>query len=438
MVKETFKGVWLRWPKDRKNRQFTAYVVEPRAYNKKRHRAIFVAALDRLLNVGQVALSDTGGWSDESQPIKFDLLTFPEAFLTRSELVDFLRKIGGNSAIGCVHVGLAGDNSSNHLFSASQLVELVEELKKLPGVCAEDLVAFSSWISLPERTGRYNVACLFTVDNKGETRVCLHPKVIRSKFEVSGLSEKHMEEADFLSLVTLQQEENKLLSVTIQPLICSDGLQATTDKPGMRPMEALTSHPTAFSDGLPDHVDIVSLALCTPQEDEFDTGGGSGASGERVWHQLFRKTFQDAPSDDRFMRHHFSTFIMANFTDIPLANGTKGGGLSGSFIPVPPSSNEYPDYVGSQFWARAGNSKEYGWRRMSAEMLGCLGYIATLRSRFAEKVELASMFGFTIQRLPRDSSQWAPDIGGLAEYRLMRAVEDSEFKISFEERGAAK
>ena len=48
-----------------------------------------------------------------------------------------------------------------------------------------------------------------------------------------------MEEATLLTVVTLRPTDKKYLTVTIQPLLCSDMLHLGTDRGQSRPLEAL-------------------------------------------------------------------------------------------------------------------------------------------------------------------------------------------------------
>lgn len=404
MKKEKFKCSWLRWKIEKDRRTFRVYVVEPKEYSPEFHNTIFLAALRSFLNP-KISKIETPENTYQTMPEKFDLITFPEAFLTNNELIDFISSISGLSGIGCIHVGLKPSESKTHLFCATELLELVSKLQKIPEVNSCDLMPFFEWAKEQEPSSMFNIACLFTIDVNDKIRVCLHPKVVRSKFEVSGLHEKNMQEADYLTLVTLEPQDNTVLAMTLQPLICSDALSIPTDRPNCQPLNSINAHGNCFKDGMPDHIDIVSLTLCTPQQ---------ATSNGAIWHNQFRESFQKAASDDSYFRHHYSTFVLSNFSKTP---DNRIGGLSGAFIPVPLPRIESPDFISYLCWASEEDGADYRWLpTTNLNPKQTLGYIASLAPSRRASEEPASMIGFTILRLPRDSSPWRPEAKGLCDF----------------------
>ena len=253
--------------------------------------------------------------------------------------------MGGLDSFGCVHVGLRPSATDpNHLFLAKQLRELVKELKLVPTILHADLESFCAWLDEQSDDLRFNIGCLFTLDAHQRVRVCLHPKLVQSKYEVSPLPEQNMEEANLLTVVTLRPVNKRLKTVVIQPLLCSDALHLSTKRSDSRPLEALQSDAGCLGDDPPDHIDIVSVATCTPQVPDPT----SKAPYYRTWHNEFKKTFDRAASDDDpLARHRFATFVLSNFQMMPTGDP---GGLSGAFIPVPLGNSPFPDYVALSCW----------------------------------------------------------------------------------------
>lgn len=82
----------LQWTIDKQSRDFRVYVVQPARYDPITHAEIFDACLRSL-----VGLDDSG-----FEPEPFDLLTFPEAFITANVLCSALSKSAELSLRGCV------------------------------------------------------------------------------------------------------------------------------------------------------------------------------------------------------------------------------------------------------------------------------------------------------------------------------------------------
>lgn len=408
------------WRVIRSARTFRVYVVEPKEYRPETHGNIFNAAINALVSGPEATPIDP--YVVASAPLSrdpFDLMTFPEAFLPQDEFLTALRQISTLDSIGCIHVGLRPAKAvDRHLFSVHEVRELVSSLYTTPDVNTSDLDAFSDWLRCQSEDRKFNLGCLFTIDSEHELRLCLHPKVVRSKFEVSPLHENHMTEADLLTLVMLLPADNSFLSVILQPLLCSDALHLDTDRPQAWPLEGVNNNSGCFGDTPPDHVDIVSVATCTPQQDQVTSLG----KPYRTWHQEYLNSFTRAASE--LPRHYYSTFVLANFQTVP---GPAGGGLSGCFIPVRLSSADFPPFVTNCSWGRFPDSINR-WstpddRTATSKDWSSLGYVASLDSVTMGNLAPAYMLGFTIQRLPRDSTRWRlPQ--GLVDFQLRTAVDE--------------
>ena len=192
------------------------------------------------------------------------------------------------------------DDSGSHLFKVIEIKKLIKNLKNLSKKISKDTAAFARWIAAQNPAHLFNIGCIFAFDVDGDLRVCLHPKVVPSRFEKSPLPEAHMEGADFITLITLYPADKQYFSITIQPLICSDVLSLGTDRSGDGPMEAVNRSAGCFGDQPPDHVDVVSVATCTPQPE------GKTRDGViyREWHEQFQNSFKGAAQNPNFARHH--------------------------------------------------------------------------------------------------------------------------------------
>lgn len=351
----------------------------------------------------------------------FDLITFPEAFLPANRLVAALEAFVALPSLGCVHVGLRPSTEPNHLFTVAELQSLVETLKAVANIEVSDFNEFAAWLENQTANKRFNVGCLFTIDSNQRLRICLHPKLQRSKFEFGMLEEDVMDEARLITIVTLKPTDKRLQSLTIQPLLCSDALLLNTDIPGSRPLEAVHLEAESFSDVPPDHIDVVSVAALTPQNEN--------KSGRyRTWKQSFRDSFERATTDPSLSRHRFAAFILSNFGQ-DLAQGPAG--LSGAYVPLKPSREKYPEFVSIACWGWPKNDHDLKWSTPIEDCAGWtnLGHIASLNTFSAGSDAGARMFGFTFAALPRDTSRWQPQppIGGYKVRIGDYAVDKSSF-----------
>ena len=230
-----------------------------------------------------------------------------------------------------------------------------------------------------------------------------------------------MEEGNLLTAVVLRPTNKNLKTIIVQPLLCSDALHLPTKRGGSRPLEAMQRDADCLGKKPPDHVDIVSVATCTPQVSEPSSKG----SGYRIWHNEFRKTFERAATDDSLGRHHFATFVLSNFP-VDACRGARRS-FSGAFIPVP-VRNKFPSYVTLSCHGWPKESAENRWSRPDEDCITdarwegrTRGYIAAL-SPISKPEAIARMFGFlAIHRLPRDQSLWSANEG--LTYCTLRVAE---------------
>ncbi len=397
-----FTCVHLEWPIQRSSRAFKVGVVEPRTYEPAAHADVFYKIVSDVLFPEQErveALDDHLA----RDPRPFDLVTFPEAFVPADALVRVLEFCREASPSGCFHTGLrptTGDD--RHLFRIPELRVLLEELGSAVDVDA-DLSPFREWVGRQSTGHVFNVGAVFAIDANGRVRVCLHPKMVKARAEVSARPELNMTEADLLTLLTLRPSNAQLLTVTMQPLLCSDVLDIETDRPEGAPMKAITRFAGGFALGVPDHVDIVSVPTCTPQK----WGVNRDGSEYREWPEQFRRSFESASASADLPRHHFSTFVLSNFRTL---DKSSRGGLSGVFLPIPPSPEAlHRDVVISAFGRQKGSENSNTWSKPSdkppKDWQG-RGFVAGLDALASPGDALARVFAFTIDHLPRTHSFW--------------------------------
>ncbi len=430
-LKNTFS-----WPMDRSSRTFRAFVVEPERYAPSDHGEIFIAALSSLISGRQPLLDEFDAVSVPLPLDGFDLLSFPEAFLPTGVLSDTLALIHQSGMQGCVHVGLRPSAAdANHLFTVAELIELLATLRAFDHLEQADLDAFQEWLKQQQPSLNFNVGCLFTVDIDGKVRVCLHPKLVRSKFEIGALPEDHMEEANLLTVVALRPSDKTFQTVHIQPLICSDALHLRTDRAGSRPLEALQNDANCLGEDAPDHIDIVSVVTCTPQPERIS----SKSVRYREWHDEFKESFVRATNDAGLGRHHHAVFVLSNFRSI---SADLQGGLSGAFVPAG-HERDIRGFVIS-CWGREEEDQPTSLRPPSSNRWStpedrikdwsdrC--YIASL-DPYAEAPEgiVARMFGFTLLQLPRQMLRWQTKLG-LVKCAVRTATRTPTQPLTFEAR----
>ncbi len=402
-----FSGTHLSWPVDRSTLPFSVQVVEPRRLRPEEHTAILNAVIEDLIS--PPALARDRFDAVLSQPVfrRYDLVTFPEAFATADALIDVASALAGQGPSGCLHVGLRPDVSGpTHLFDYESAHSLLNRLEALLDPTIGDLQGFREWLAGQHPRHVFNLGCVLAVDSSSRLRACLHPKLVRSKFEVDLISEKHMHEADLLTLITLVPSNLRLGTITLQPVICSDALNLETDRRTAPPIAAVTEHASCFQDA-PNHVDIVSVATCTPQPG----GITQNRTHYREWHAAFQNAFTAAASEPQCARHHFAAFVLSNYTDI---SDRSQGGLSGTFLPIPPGLDQVDPRLSISCWGRPSDKSRPNNRWSSPDddalkQWSNLGFVAGLEPSEPEKAEVARVLSFDIHRLPRETSRWRSD-----------------------------
>lgn len=413
-------GNHLIWPVVRTGRSFRIFIVEPSEYEPTRHKVIFSSTIRDMVQ-GETQLDDgfSLGQGSSTGADQFDLLTFPEAFLTLDVCLETLSTLPPITNFGCVHVGLRGScDDRTHLIPWRELDGFVRALKKIDNIVAADLNEFESWLAGQSQHDHFNIGCVFTLDANGKKRICLHPKMIPATVELSPLSENYMKEGNILTAITLEPSDKRFQTITIQPLLCSDALRLDTDRGG-RPMPGLTAHPECFVNHVPDHIDLVSVATCTPQLLKNSADGGTYLS----WHRQFLDAFVLAATDDDYSRHHFATFVLSNFHTI---YGAKPGGLSGAFLPTAVDGVTVPTNVVQMVYGKPNNGSEKRWSSpddaASSATWEIYGHLNYLQSTNPDPLDAARVLGFTVQRFPRHCSPWRRPPNGLTNYKLKTAA----------------
>jgi hypothetical protein len=428
-------GQILRWPVDKDSRSFHVFVVEPSRFDPTKHRAIFYGAVTTLLRP-EVKSQDIFR-TDETLPQieRFDLITFPEAFLPADDLVEALTRISSYDRLGCIHVGLRSSfDATSHLIGVEEFRCIIARLSEIAD--STDLQPITGWLDNQVASARFNVGCLFSIDVQGKLRVCLHPKMVRSQFEVSVVSDNNMTEGTLLSLVTLLPGSKKYLSVTLQPIICSDALLLDVDHIGRTPLNCINSDDAnSFTEPLPDHVDLVSVPACTPQQ-----VGGVTVERFRKWHEEFCATFERVGKGGAWHRHFHATFVIANFLAIPDTNASEPGvpgGLSGGFIPTPFGNDELPPFAQLSAFGKDQDDPNNRWSDPASKLQATFssrGYIAHLTPEVTDDI-VAKMLGFRITAFPRDTPQWRKgNPSTLAQFDLRTGRYDASGSVYFTRR----
>jgi hypothetical protein len=429
-VATSFDAVHHQWRMQRRSRTFEVRVVEPHAYAPEKHGRLFLDVVNAILNPEPTRILKLGEYAPDPRQDTFDLVTFPEAFVPASTLAEVLSQLVGYAPLGCFHLGLRPSNDpTQHLFSRKELVALVDNLAAIAPSIRGDVGAFRPWLEAQSSKDLFNVGCLFGVDASGVVRVCLHPKLVASDLEISALPERTMREANLLTLVTLWPSEPQLLSVTVQPLLCSDALGLPTDRPGADPLEAVTSFAAAFGEHPPDHVDIVSVATCTPQPSTATERGT-----QREWHNRFRDAFRRTAEGPGCRRHRFAVFALANYDLI----GEQAAGLSGVFLPVTPRDLSFPPVLAFSVWGRPKDQYKANNRWSALDDVPIKwdgrGIIAYLRPNREPSDAEVKIFGFSLRQMPREHSLWAV-AETLSRCEVLFGVRDGEDRLRLERGG---
>lgn len=419
-----YRGSVHRWKTGRERRSFRVYVVEPFEYSPTEHDALFGIVLGHLAAPKVAPVKAHGDASAPLPPQAFDLLTFPEAFVSVNGLLESFRLVATLPSLGCVHVGLRPDAGRSHLFSVMQIRSMTDAIFEIDGIVRTDLDDFSNWLDEQEASSNFNVGCMFAVDTEGKLRICLHPKMVRSNFEFSALHESHLCEANLLTVVTLVPASAALRPVTIQPLLCSDALTLKTDVPMRWPMDGFNLSRECLGEAAPEDVDIVSVCTCTPQQRSRIESGAV-----RRWHEDFLRAFVRTVKELHF--HGRAVFVLANYTRI---SGELEGGASGAFLPVPSSrSKSYPEHV-TILSHRKDEDGQYEWSpldRTHPDKRADAHYTIGLDSAGFDDSSAVRVLGFTLAHIVRDGHPGAAD-GLIADLVLYQSDGDGHMVLAGE------
>lgn len=410
------RGVHHRWPLRRTSKAFRCGVVEPSIYAPSTHTDLFLAEMQRLQTPSFVGLD-----APEVPPAEpLDLITWPEALLPADTLVAVLEGLAQTPHFPCIHVGLRADGEPNtsHLFRHEQLLDLVARLRRLSPMIEADLGSFADWLAGAPLWGRYNVACLFFIDAEGDLRVCLHPKNTASPLELSGLPEETVYEANFTAIVTLTSTNRALFDVHIQPLICSDLLDLPRATQDFGPRVVINSDPERIGLDVPEHIDLVSVATCTPQAN--DSVGQRPPSP--VWQPHFRTAFLEPLTGGALIRHAWAVVVLANFRLVL----ERAGGLSGCYVPRPlPPAPHFGEFARVWSWGRDGGDRRWefldGGR--APKEWSSSAHLMTLEPTHIEREGAEDhLLAFTINRFPRNCGPMdtAPTLTNLTLTPLVR------------------
>ena len=409
------QGDHQQWEVARITRSLRVGLVEPAHYRPEAHAELFGSLVSTILRPNITEL-DPGG-ARLREPV--DLLTWPEAFLPAPSLVELLTFLIDQDSCPCVHVGLRPDATNDtHLFSHTRLQTLVVELRALSPTIHEDLAKFAGWLEGASPAGFYNVAAVFMVDAQHRLRVALHPKNTPAAVEISALAEHNLTQADFTLVVSLVPVgPGGAYRVNIQPLICSDFLDLQRDTHRLGPMAVLASSPEQVGPHAPEHIDLVSIAACTPQKNEAFPG-----SPERLaWQPRFREMLVSLMDSAAYGRHRDALVLLAN----PRRIGEKPAGLTGCFAPLPlPQPPQFDERTRIWSFGRLGNG-DNRWAPLheseaSKSAWSSLAHLVAVNPDQLSDPGGDYLFVFTIPSFPRDRTRRdaSPAISGVELHAL--------------------
>lgn len=164
-------GQLFDWTIERTEKDYRVVIVEPSFIEPANHGGLFNSVITALLTSEDAPISDLR----PNVPLfdRFDLVTFPEAFLPIDDFIRAIDVLSRLDRIGCIHVGLRPDQNDGHLFDKASILALLAQLRLIPAVELEDLNCVVSWIERQHDGKRFNLACLFTIDVGSKLRICL-------------------------------------------------------------------------------------------------------------------------------------------------------------------------------------------------------------------------------------------------------------------------
>lgn len=400
----------------RDSRSLRCFTVEAHFYRPSEHAAILFGAITKL----KAPTNEAYGTDEVPIPSSpFDFIVFPEVFLPSESLLLLATSLLGNGPTGCIHTGIRPDTTAQFLFTRDQTIELANALINL-GAVREDLAPVIQWMTKQKVSSYFNLGAVVAVDADGELRAVLHPKVLRSKFELSVFPDGNMTEAKFLTLIKLVPSEPTILPVILQPLLCSDALVHDADFPNGRPIEALSRYGNCFDSAMPDYVDIISLATCTPH---------ISAQTAPLWHRDFREGFLRLAKDDANLRHRHAMILMSNFVEIP--DNPRIGGLSGAFLPIPLHFDEQPDYIVAPQFATAEIHLDPAWHTSGSTFSRKFAHMVCLKLPELRNNLVATMLGFDLHRVLKESNQYY-FAQGLLKYERLLGFTQPDSTVIFE------
>lgn len=424
-VHRAFHGSHLTWPYERNSQRFRVRVVEPDDVWSMNNDRVLFAVLQELLNP---TMREVDRFDRDRRPVsadRYDLITFPEAFATPQAVLAVADSLAGQGPSGCVHVGLkSGITTSTHLMRVAEISELVAELEVLLGANRGDLTDFKNWLSRQSENHNFNIGCVLAVDANGDLRICLHPKIVASRFEIDALPELNMKEADLLTLITLRPTGGGFSTVTLQPLICSDALNIPTERMTGPPIMAVTQHGECFQ-AVPDHVDVVSVATCTPQPRGFTPDGPYAQ-----WHRQFLDALLAVAENPGCRRHNFASVVLSNYRKI----GRDEAGLSGAFVPRRSGFTSLHAEITVSAFGRPGDGSwaNNGWSIPSADLAKDFehrGFLMSLDFAEPSKSTVARVLGFALHHLPREAFTWGSTVTSVVEPGVVRYVRGDDNSV---------
>lgn len=249
-------------------------------------------------------------------PRPFDLVLFPEGMLPLSQLTrlaDFVES--SRAALGLIHVGLRGRRKQTFLIPTDEILDAIAKLRvDVEGIAVEDLDAFTGWLAT-RGAGNWSLGAFLGRDRDQRLRVCLHAKINPSKYESSAILEHDITCGDVAWVVSLLPEDGTASPLHVQPLICSDLLDA-------RPLDLVRSavdrRQVPF--GMVGAIDVVSVTSCSP-------------TASTRWRDDFTNNVRGAAQGRGVTTHRQAAVFLANYTYFPAGKSKGLAGYSGAFLP---------------------------------------------------------------------------------------------------------
>lgn len=147
-----------------------------------------------------------------------------------------------------------------------------------------------------------------------------------------------------------------------------------------------------------------------------------------MWHPDFREAFVRMSKDDANLRHRQAVTVLSNFVQIP--DSKRSGGLSGAYLPTPLHLLEQPAYVATPQFAIAANETDARWHATELQGARQQAHMVCLRPPASSENAVATMLGFDLHRMLKETNQYNP-AKGLSNYERLIGYKQPDGTILF-------